>query len=193
MAEAHQRVSAAELARMFQEDIYKLPDGMKIKACLQCGTCGGSCPTAYAMDYTPREIFAAFRAGMLDRVVESKSVWMCASCYQCTVRCPAGIKITDVMYELKRLGTKYGLHPKDVTVPALSATFVETVDKYGRQAEFEMMRKFYFRTGIFKAIKNLGLALKMRSRGRLALSGKKIKGRDDLLKIGKKVDEMSEA
>jgi heterodisulfide reductase subunit C len=191
MAETPHKVSAQELARVFQEDIYGLPDGKKIKACLQCGTCGGSCPTAYAMDYTPREIFAAFRAGMLDRVVQSKSVWMCASCYQCTVRCPAGIKITDVMYELKRLGTQYGMYPKDVTVPALSETFVATVDRYGRQAEFEMMRKFYFRTGIFKAIKNLGLALKMRSRGRLALGGKKIKGRDDLLKIGKKVDEMT--
>lgn len=193
MAEAPHKVSAEELARVFQEDIYSLPDGQKIKACLQCGTCGGSCPTAYAMDYTPREVFAAFRAGMLDRVVESKSVWMCASCYQCQVRCPAGIKITDVMYELKRLGTKYGMYPKDVTVPALSETFVKTVDKYGRQAEFEMMRTFYFRTGIFKAIKNLGLALKMRLRGRLSLTGKKIKGRDDLLKISKKIDEMGKA
>ncbi|MFQ6001752.1 MAG: 4Fe-4S dicluster domain-containing protein, partial [Anaerolineae bacterium] len=35
----------------------------KIKSCIQCGACSASCPTAYAMDYTPRQIIAALRAG----------------------------------------------------------------------------------------------------------------------------------
>ena len=33
----------------------------------------------------------------------SRTIWLCASCYACTTRCPAGIKITDIIYALKRL------------------------------------------------------------------------------------------
>ena len=46
---------------------------------------------------------------MIDRVVKSNTIWLCTSCYYCTVRCPAGIKITDLMYELKRMAIKYDL------------------------------------------------------------------------------------
>ncbi|MCL4458693.1 MAG: hypothetical protein M1136_07225 [Chloroflexi bacterium] len=30
------------------------PDRENLLTCIQCGTCTASCPTAYAMDYTPR-------------------------------------------------------------------------------------------------------------------------------------------
>lgn len=66
--------------------------------CIQCGTCSASCPTAYAMDYTPRQIIAALRAGELDKVLRSNTPWLCASCYYCTVRCPAGIQFTEFLY-----------------------------------------------------------------------------------------------
>ncbi len=100
-----------ELHKVFLEDVLAMPGGEKIKQCQQCGTCTGSCPTSHLMDYGPREVIAAFRAGMLDRVVKSNTIWLCTSCYYCTVRCPAGIKITDLMYELKRLAIKYDLLP----------------------------------------------------------------------------------
>ena len=79
-----------------------MPRGDKIDQCLQCGTCSASCPASSAMQHPPRAILAALRAGMLDKVFESNTVWLCASCYSCTVRCPAGIPFTEVMYELKR-------------------------------------------------------------------------------------------
>jgi len=31
--------------------------GRLIRRCIQCGTCSSSCPTAYAMDYTPRRLW----------------------------------------------------------------------------------------------------------------------------------------
>ena len=66
-------------------------------------------PFQSAMEYGPREIIAALRAGMLDRVLNANTVWLCVSCYSCTVRCPAAIPFTDVMYELKRLEAERGL------------------------------------------------------------------------------------
>ena len=59
-----------------------------VEACIQCGTCGGSCPSAAAMDHTPRLLFALVRAGMRDEALRSNTPWMCLSCYFCTVRCP---------------------------------------------------------------------------------------------------------
>jgi ferredoxin len=31
------------------------PEWEKLFSCMQCGTCSSPCPTAYAMDYTPRQ------------------------------------------------------------------------------------------------------------------------------------------
>ncbi|HQV62869.1 MAG TPA: hypothetical protein PKV19_02630, partial [Anaerolineales bacterium] len=39
-----------------------------LEMCIQCGTCGGSCPVAEDMDHTPRMLFAMLRAGMRDEV-----------------------------------------------------------------------------------------------------------------------------
>ena len=41
----------------------------RLRHCIQCGTCGGSCPSAADMDHTPRELFAMIRAGMRDEVL----------------------------------------------------------------------------------------------------------------------------
>ena len=163
------RATSQQLADEFMQAIMDLPEGEKIKACIQCGTCSGACPTSYAMDYTPREVIAALRAGMLDRVLNSNTVWVCSSCYGCTVRCPAGIKLTDVMYELKSLGTKYGLFPKSVTTPALQRAFVAEVEAHGRNGEVGLMRRFFMATNPLNGLKNLLLALAMYQRGRLSL------------------------
>ena len=53
------------------------------------------------------------RAGMKREVLESLTPWVCASCYQCTVSCPAGIAITEIMYALKRLAGREGITPPD--------------------------------------------------------------------------------
>jgi len=162
------------LADEFMQAVLHLPDGEKVKQCIQCGTCSGACPTGHVMEYTPREIIAALRAGMLDRILESNTVWMCASCYGCTVRCPAGIKLTDVMYELKSLAMKHGVRPKAVTTPALQEAFVAEVEAHGRNGEVGLMRRFFMGTNPLDGLKNLGLAYAMKKSGRLSLSASSV-------------------
>ncbi len=171
------------LGQEFLRLVHALPQGETIDRCIQCGTCSGSCPTSGVMEYGPREIIAALRAGMLDRVLESNTVWLCASCYSCSVRCPAKIPFTDIMYELKRLGIKYGIYPKRSTNAVMSKAFVEVVDKYGRNAEAKLIRKYYFRTNPFKALGQVKLILKMLGRGRFELSTPKIRGIEGLRKM----------
>jgi heterodisulfide reductase subunit C len=178
----------AELSDRFLQDVYSIPEGEKIKLCLQCGTCSASCPTSYAMDYTPREIIAAFRAGMLDRVLRSNTVWMCASCYSCTVRCPASIKLTDIMYELKRLGIDYGLYAKGAKAPVLSREFVKIVDKNGKNDELSLLGNFYLKTNPFGLARMAPLGFKLLKRGRLAFRPSKVKAHDDIAKIMKRLE-----
>jgi heterodisulfide reductase subunit C len=182
MALNHADRRTHSLGEVFLQDIYGIPGGEKVKECIQCGTCSASCPTSYAMDYTPREVIAALRAGMLDRVLKSNTIWLCSSCYSCTVRCPSGIKLTDVMYELKRLAIEFGLAPKDATAPVLSKLFVNIVDKYGRISETELVSKFYLKTNPFAVLDMIPRATKLFLRGRLPMIPHKIRGTSELKK-----------
>ena len=75
----------SELDKDFAHWITSLPAGEKMKECIQCGTCSGSCPVSVYMDYTPREIIAMARMGFKEEVLKSYTIWLCASCYACTV------------------------------------------------------------------------------------------------------------
>jgi heterodisulfide reductase subunit C len=136
----------ARAAETFLAHVYESPEGQKIKTCLQCGTCSGSCPVGTAMDYSPRAVFAALRAEQIDRVLNSNTMWLCASCYACTVRCPAGIQITDVMYDLKRLAFEHNLVEGGRKNIALARSFTEVVDRLGRSAEVEFLARYILRT-----------------------------------------------
>ena len=172
-----------ELNSLFLRELRLVPEWEKIKLCIQCGTCTASCPTSWAMDIKPREIMGLFRAGRLDKVLQSNAVWICASCYSCTVRCPSGVKVSDVMYALRAVGIKHGLLPKGEKYPALAKGFAKVVDRYGRNAESELLARFYLRSDPLGLGKQLPLGLQLFRRGRLALLPKGIRGRDDIRKM----------
>src|SRR5574341_1330281 len=86
----------------FRRVMAATPGGEVLLTCLQCGTCGGSCPSGQDMDATPRKLFAMARANMEDDVLNRSAPWYCVSCYYCAVRCPQDIPITDFMYTFKR-------------------------------------------------------------------------------------------
>ncbi|RME47841.1 MAG: (Fe-S)-binding protein [Chloroflexi bacterium] len=78
----------------FYASLYEVPEGERIRTCLQCASCSGICPFGYLMDFPPGKMIAALRAGMFDRVIETDTIWMCVSCYACTAICPAKIPLT---------------------------------------------------------------------------------------------------
>lgn len=158
----------------FVEELCAIPGGEKIRLCLQCGTCSGSCPMAKEMQYTPRQIFAMVKAGMREEVLSSDSIWYCVSCYLCTVRCPQGIRQTDIMYALKRLAIQYGLHRRAQHEPKLSKSFVAVVNRYGRNFETELLARYYLKTNPFGLLRLLPFGLKLMKRGRLPLSPSRI-------------------
>src|SRR5574342_908352 len=114
----------AELAReedfsLLNEVSMKTAGVSHLEMCIQCGTCGGSCPAAQDMDHTPRMLFAMLRAGMRGEVLRSNTPWICVSCYHCVVRCPQEVHIAEVMYTLKSMAIQAKLN-KDLTASDFS-------------------------------------------------------------------------
>jgi heterodisulfide reductase subunit C len=181
----------AELRQIFLEQVHLIPGGEKIKKCIQCGTCTGSCPVSYAMDISPRQLIALFRAGEMEAIMKSRTIWICASCYACTTRCPSGIKITDIIYALKRtaMGNKYS-SPEASHVQTLANLFIQNLMAYGRLHEGTLIRKYFMKTNIGKLFGLIPLGKKMYQKKRVALLPKKIKAHDSLSRIIKKAQEI---
>jgi len=173
------------LSEELVKELDSIPEGDRIKLCIQCGTCSGSCPTSSAMDWSPRQIIAALRAGYLDEVLRTNTVWLCASCYVCTARCPIGIQFTDMMYALKRLGLKHGIDPPDTRGSRLMKEFVAEVDASGRNAEASMLTKYFLKADPLGGPANLGLAYRMWRKGRLKLRREPFAAKDQLAAISR--------
>ena len=128
-------VSPPAVAGSFLEEVIAAtPGNSRLDMCIQCGTCGGSCPSGQAMVHTPRQIFAMIRAGMRQEVLKSNTPWFCVSCYYCTVRCPQEIHITDVMYTIKGMAIHAKIEPDAVAVN-FPQTFIGIVENFGRSYE----------------------------------------------------------
>ena len=172
----------------FLDEVHKIPGGEKIADCIQCGTCSGSCPVSYMMDYAPRKLFAMIRAGYREEVLKSDTIWLCASCYLCAARCPKDIKITDIMYALKRISIRDKKNIEGRNSAYLSKSFVRLVNMFGRSHEPLLITDFFLRTNPLGLLKNAGVGLKLLRRGRLPLFPKRIKHIDQIRKIIKKVE-----
>ena len=123
------------------------PDREKLLTCIQCGTCTASCPTAYAMDYTPRQLWRLVQLGLREDALNSRAFWLCTNCYSCTIRCPRGIQLTETMAALKRLAISERVGGSEkARVSHFYRSFMETVRRHGRNYEPELIVRFYLGT-----------------------------------------------
>lgn len=173
----------------FMDQVHGIPGGGAIKRCIQCGTCAGTCPVGWAMEHSPRQIVAMIRAGMRDEVLSSSTIWTCASCYACTVRCPQEIKITDVMYILKRLAMRHD-GKQSRPAAALSRIFVDIVNRRGRNSEVALMLRFMLATRPLSLLRYGGIGWRLTTRGRLPLTGERIRGLEGLRRIIARAQEI---
>ncbi len=158
-----------------QEIMAATPGGETLKTCLQCGTCGGSCPSGPDMDHTPRQLFAMINAGLREQVLRSNTPWYCVSCYYCMVRCPKEIPVTDVMYALKRMAVRAKLYD-DSDAPDFSETFIGYVENYGRSFELGLATRYHL---THKPLRKAGMGpmgLELLAKQRMALRPERIKG-----------------
>jgi len=102
------RLSRKEVGSGFKNRVNEL-SGQVIDSCYQCGNCSSGCPLAQEMDILPNRMIRLVQLGQMDDTVNSKTIWICASCFQCTVRCPRGIDIEAVMDTLRQIALEEGV------------------------------------------------------------------------------------
>ena len=71
--------------------------GQRIQDCIQCGKCSAGCPASESMDILPHKVVRLLQTGQFDRIMESKTIWSCASCFTCAQRCPRDIDIAKLL------------------------------------------------------------------------------------------------
>jgi len=180
---------AGEKNTFRDEVIADTPNGHRMLHCLQCGTCGGSCPSGADMQYTPRTLIALINAGEREKVLAANTMWACVSCYFCTTRCPQNVPVTDIMYTLKRISIAERRY-KDTDAPALAKTFTDFVDKYGRSFEFGLATGYHLLNRPLSMLKMGPMGFSMFTRGRMALLPTKIRQVGQLQAIIAKAREL---
>jgi quinone-modifying oxidoreductase subunit QmoC len=179
----------SELCRDFTKEVTQQALGEKFLSCIQCGTCSSTCPVSHFMDYTPRRIIAMTREGFKEEVLNSYTIWICASCYSCTVECPKNIEITEIMYALKQRAIKDDSHPEKYPIPVLAREFFSMIKKYGRSSESWLLFRLFLKTNPLKLFKQNRIGIGLFSRGRLSLRQEKIKDRKSLRAIFDAISE----
>lgn len=177
----------------FVEEIASEPGGELIRSCHQCGICSGSCPNVLWMDHSPRKIIALARAGKRQEVLSSNSMWCCATCHLCTVRCPRGIEMPELMHVLECIAIREGLANDRVSAPTMQKTLVNAAKRQGRVHELGLMGRFFLRTNPLAALKIAPVGLKLLLHGRLPLRPEKIEGTDELRAIVKEAQKIGGA
>ena len=142
--------------------------GQDIEACYQCGKCTAGCPTAPAMDLTPNQVIRAVQLGLKDLVLDANAVWHCAGCETCASRCPRDIDMARVNKALARMCLLEKRRPKDPAVAAFHQSFMDSMGRWGRAHELEVIGLTKLRNGS-QRLKDIPLGGALFGKGRLAI------------------------
>jgi heterodisulfide reductase subunit C len=179
-AKATPTVIPDPLSRKYIETL----SGQNISTCFQCGKCTNGCPLTFAMDIYPHQVIHRIHLGLTQDLLNSDTIWVCASCEACTARCPNDIDIAHVMDTLRRISTQRGVKPEHKQAPIFHSTFLSNVKRLGRMHEMSMALEFALKSeGIKGLSKQAGMGLEMIRKGKLKL----LPGR---LRAGKQVADI---
>lgn len=138
-----------------------------VNACFQCRKCAAGCPVAFAMDLTPTQIIHAARLGLEDIVLNSKTIWLCASCHTCTTRCPQDVDIARVMDAARIVAIRRGVQPSVKSVKRFFYTAVKNIEWFGRLYELGLIMALKLKSGEYT--KDMKLGMEMYKKGKLKL------------------------
>ena len=149
----------------------RVEGGDAVKMCMQCGVCSGSCPFGPHWEHPPQKLFMMIRAGKREAVLTSDAMWMCTSCYNCVVRCPRQIPVTQIMHGLATHAHRLGLAPQGQPTRRFSVQFWDNCTRTGRVNELRLTLGLYFRDGLAQGVRN---AWNMRNIGLALLKAKRL-------------------
>jgi len=122
MKDKEKALSLSPPDRAFHERLLLSDQASTFSACFGCQTCTNVCPVVAnyenpkdVLGMLPHQIMYAAGLGIRDLAFGSNMLWDCVTCYQCQEQCPQGVKVTEVLYELKNLAIQ-GLVKKNTGI-----------------------------------------------------------------------------
>lgn len=167
----------------FVKEVMKMDGGENILDCIQCGLCAGSCPTRFAMDYSPVQIVKMVHLGMRDEVLSSSTIWICSTCHTCATRCPRAVNLTNLMMSLRNTAIEEDFVSEREKKAKFHRSFFEVVNKYGRLHEPSLLLKILKKTDLPSLLHNASLGWRLIKKGKLRLRPEKIEHANELKKI----------
>jgi len=99
--------------KSFIERVNEL-SGQNVYKCYHCGKCSAGCPLTHLMDLLPNQVIRRVQLGD-ESVLKSRTIWLCVSCFTCTVRCPQGIDLAKIMEALRQIVLRKNIDKFDVS------------------------------------------------------------------------------
>lgn len=95
--------------------------GVNPLKCMKCGKCTATCPAYDEMEYHPHQFVDMVVNDRLEKLMASKGIYHCLSCFACIERCPRNVKpgalVEAVRLAVIRRQDQNHLKPQDI--PAL--------------------------------------------------------------------------
>jgi heterodisulfide reductase subunit C len=182
-------MNVLNMSASFDEDfVAKVRDESEqnLSLCYQCGNCTAGCPYTFAYDIPVNQIMRLVQAGQKRKVLECRSLWLCATCESCTTRCPNGIDVARVMDVLRHIARCEG-HAPEKGVKVFWDSFLGSVRKHGRVFEVGLLAAFIGRTG--RVWTDIDLAPRIMPKGKLSLTPHPVHGKQEMDKIFKRFEE----
>ena len=158
--------------------------GTGVSRCYHCRKCTNGCPVSFAMDVMPNQVMRMVQLGLEDELLESKTIWVCASCQTCTTRCPNDIDVAHVMDTLRQMCREAGVRPAEAKVAKFHKAFLDSIRRHGRVFELEMVA--LYKLAALDFFGDTKVALQMLKRGKLKFLPSNIQGKAEVRQMFKK-------
>jgi len=177
-------------------DIVVESTGEEIFDCYQCYKCSAGCPVSFAMDLLPHQVIRSVIFNHREKVLSSRTIWICAACETCTTRCPNRIDIAGVMDVLRQMQRESKTEGGEPRVRVFHEAFLDSIRKKGRVHELTMIGNYTRKSGDWREKIKTGswknevkLGMKMFFRGKLKLVPPKCKRVSEVQNLFEKAEE----
>ena len=95
--------------------------GVNPRKCMKCGKCSATCPAYDEMDYHPHQFVDMIDKGQVEKLLDSKSLYRCLTCFACIERCPRGVEPAKLVeaVRLVKIRQQGQNHLKADMIPAI--------------------------------------------------------------------------
>ncbi|MBW2265062.1 MAG: 4Fe-4S dicluster domain-containing protein [Deltaproteobacteria bacterium] len=93
-------------------DLINVPEtklnAQQAMACFTCATCVSGCPATGIDGFDARKLVRMAVLGMEKELIDARWPWICTMCGRCDYACPMGVKIGDLIRNIRYSSPKDG-------------------------------------------------------------------------------------